>query len=44
MSMSNMPFRNNKFQTFSSQGIKLYAGQIDYELQFKDSAKFRIWR
>ena len=29
---NGVPFRENKFQTFSSQGIKLYTGQIDYEL------------
>nr|WP_158231481.1 outer membrane beta-barrel family protein [Gaetbulibacter sp. 4G1] len=34
-------FRNNKFQTFSSQEIKLYTGQIDYELPISDSEKFK---
>ncbi len=33
-------FRNNRFQTFSSQKIKLYTGQIDYELTIDDSAQF----
>ncbi len=33
-------FRNNKFQTFSSQEIKLYTGQIDYELPISDSEQF----
>ena len=32
--------RNNRFQTFSSQEIKLYTGQIDYELPINDSAQF----
>ncbi len=32
--------RDNKFQTFSSQEIKLYTGQIDYELPISDSAQF----
>ncbi len=33
-------FRDNRFQTFSSQKIKLYTGQIDYELPISDSAQF----
>ncbi len=33
-------FRNNKFQTYSSQKIKLYTGQIDYELPIDNSAQF----
>jgi outer membrane receptor protein involved in Fe transport len=33
-------FRDNRFQTFSSQKIKLYTGQIDYELPIKNSAQF----
>ena len=32
--------RNNKFQTFSSQDIKLFTGQIDYELPANDSSLF----
>ncbi|GAA4899028.1 outer membrane beta-barrel family protein [Flaviramulus aquimarinus] len=32
--------RNNRFQTFSSQEIKLYTGQIDYELPIHDSSQF----
>lgn len=32
--------RNNRFQTFSSQIIKLYTGQIDYELPIHDSGQF----
>ncbi|PKQ44047.1 outer membrane beta-barrel family protein [Confluentibacter flavum] len=31
-------FRDNRFQTFSSQYIKLYTGQMDYELPIDDSA------
>ena len=33
-------FRDNRFQTFSSQYIKLYTGQIDYELPINDSSQF----
>lgn len=36
----DVAFRNNKFQTFSSQVIKLYTGQIDYELPIGESAQF----
>lgn len=36
----DVAFRNNKFQTFSSQLIKLYTGQIDYELPISESAQF----
>ncbi|TGV03970.1 TonB-dependent receptor domain-containing protein [Flavivirga rizhaonensis] len=36
----NTLIRSNRFQTFSSQKIKLYTGQIDYELPINDSAKF----
>ncbi len=36
----NSLIRNNKFQTFSSQEIKLYTGQIDYELPISDSEQF----
>ncbi|WP_298555647.1 outer membrane beta-barrel family protein [uncultured Algibacter sp.] len=32
--------RNNQFQTFSSQEIKLYTGQLDYELPINDSSVF----
>lgn len=32
--------RNNRFQTFASQEIKLYTGQIDYELPIGDYAQF----
>ena len=31
--------RTNRFQTFSSQKIKLYTGQVDYELPIHESAK-----
>ena len=36
----NDPFRNNQFQTFSSQTIELYTGQADYELPINESAHF----
>ncbi len=32
--------RTNRFQTFSSQEIKLYTGQLDYELPVNDSGLF----
>ena len=32
--------RTNRFQTFSSQKIKLYTGQMDYELPIKNSGQF----
>lgn len=32
--------RTNRFQTFSSQKIKLYTGQIDYELPISSSSHF----
>lgn len=32
--------RSNRFQTFSSQKIALYTGQIDYQLPLKESAFF----
>ncbi|WP_198513460.1 outer membrane beta-barrel protein [Confluentibacter lentus] len=35
-------FRDNRFQTFSSQYIKLYTGQIDYELPISDSSQLEI--
>ncbi len=34
--------RDNRFQTFSSQRIKLYTGQIDYELPIDNSAQFEV--
>ncbi|WP_169786426.1 outer membrane beta-barrel protein [Pseudalgibacter alginicilyticus] len=34
------PYLNNRFQTFSSQVIKLYTGQMDYELPISDSSEF----
>ncbi len=37
---ATVAFRNNKFQTFSSQEIKLYTGQMDYELPISDSEQF----
>src|SRR5690606_22385552 len=33
-------FRDNTFQTFSSQSIKLYTGQIDYEWPLTNSSNF----
>ncbi|MFI1773807.1 outer membrane beta-barrel protein [Thalassobellus citreus] len=36
----NESFRDNMFQTFASQKIKIYTGQIDYELPIKDSEQF----
>ncbi|WNH10262.1 outer membrane beta-barrel protein [Thalassobellus suaedae] len=33
-------FRDNRFQTFSSQKIKIYTSQIDYELPIDDSSLF----
>lgn len=36
------PFRSNRFQTFSNQYIKLYTGQIDYELPMKNSSNFEV--
>ncbi|WP_308991920.1 outer membrane beta-barrel family protein [Mariniflexile litorale] len=33
-------FRNNNFQTFSSQKIKLYTGQVDYELPISSLVQF----
>lgn len=35
-------FRDNRFQTFSSQYIKLYTGQIDYELPIGEFSKFEV--
>ena len=37
---NNAFFRDNRFQTFSSQEINLYTGQIDYELPTNNSAQF----
>lgn len=36
----NVSFRDNKFQTFNSQVIKLYTSQLDYELPINQSAHF----
>ena len=36
----NISFRNNRFQTFTSQEINLYTGQIDYELPINNSSQF----
>jgi outer membrane receptor protein involved in Fe transport len=36
------PFRNNRFQTFSKQYIKLYTAQIDYELPIKNTSKLEV--
>ena len=33
-------FRDNKFQTFASQKIKIYTGQLDYELPISDNEQF----
>lgn len=38
--VETVPFRENKFQTFSSQKIKLYTGQVDYELPISESSNF----
>ncbi|MDO5971099.1 outer membrane beta-barrel family protein [Flavivirga aquimarina] len=35
----NVLIRNNRFQTFSSQVIKLYTGQVDYELPISNSVQ-----
>ncbi|GAA4937422.1 outer membrane beta-barrel family protein [Algibacter agarivorans] len=37
---ASSPFRNNQFQTFSSQTIELYTGQVDYQLPINESAHF----
>ena len=37
---NNTLIRSNRFQTFSSQIIKLYTGQVDYELPVSGSAQF----
>ncbi len=34
-------FRDNKFQTFSSQYIKLYTGQVDYELPINEASQLQ---
>ncbi|WP_298238299.1 outer membrane beta-barrel family protein [uncultured Algibacter sp.] len=34
------PIRNNRFQTFSNQIIKIYTGQLDYELPITAKAQF----
>ncbi|AJR04948.1 outer membrane beta-barrel family protein [Siansivirga zeaxanthinifaciens] len=33
-------FRNNRFQTFTSQYIKLFTGQVDFELPLNNGAHF----
>jgi hypothetical protein len=38
--VQQIPYKENKFQTFSSQGIKLYTGQIDFELPISESSNF----
>lgn len=40
LSNTNSAFRNNRFETFSSQKIRIYTSQIDYELPFENSALF----
>ncbi len=35
-------FRDNRFQTFSSQEIKLMTGQIDYKLPSEDGSVFEV--
>lgn len=37
---ANNSFRDNKFQTFSSQEIQIYTSQIDYELPLENSGLF----
>jgi hypothetical protein len=37
---ANVSFRDNKFQTFNGQVIKLYTSQLDYELPINQSAHF----
>lgn len=37
---NSIAFRNNKFQTFSSQKIKLYTAQADYELPINETSQF----
>ncbi|MFD0836270.1 TonB-dependent receptor domain-containing protein [Mariniflexile aquimaris] len=39
---NEVPFRENKFQTFASQLITLYTGQLDYELPIGSRASFEI--
>ena len=36
----NTQIRTNRFQTFTNQEIKLYTGQVDYELPISDSSQF----
>ncbi len=38
----NTLIRSNRFQTFSSQIIKLYTGQVDYELPISNAEQFEI--
>lgn len=37
---NDIAYRNNTFQTFSSQKIQLYTGQADYELPINDVTQF----
>ncbi|CAH8286061.1 outer membrane receptor protein involved in Fe transport [Mariniflexile fucanivorans] len=37
---NNIAFRNNNFQTYSSQIIQLYTGQLDYELPINETSQF----
>ena len=37
---NNVSFRENKFQTFSSQKINIYTSQVDYELPINNLALF----
>lgn len=37
---NSVAFKNNQFQTFSNQTIKLFTGQIDYELPINNSVQF----
>ena len=37
---TNVSFKDNRFQTFSSQKIKLNTGQLDYELPINNSSQF----
>jgi outer membrane receptor protein involved in Fe transport len=39
---SNVSFRDNKFQTFSSQQIKIVTGQLDYVLPIDESSQLEL--
>src|SRR5690606_29900366 len=39
---ASAPFRENRFQTFSSQDINLYTGQLDYELPLKNTSRIEV--